>query len=86
VLRPRNAGSNIASEHTEVTRLALAQLPRQLRRGVLIRTDSGGGTHGFLAWLASPGQRPRYSVSRRAVDSDKGARHSGSGAAKTSGP
>jgi len=42
MLRPRNAGSNMASEHIGVTRLALAQLPRRLRRQVLIRTDSGG--------------------------------------------
>ena len=50
------------AEHIEVTRLALAQLPRQLRRRVLIRTDSGGGTHEFLAWLASPSRRLHYSV------------------------
>jgi hypothetical protein len=62
VLRPGNAGSNTASEHIEVTRLALAQLPRRLRRRVLIRTDSGGGTHDFLAWLASPGRRLHYSI------------------------
>jgi hypothetical protein len=62
VLRPGNAGSNTAAEHIEVTRLALAQLPRRLRRRVLIRTDSGGGTHEFLAWLASPGRRLHYSV------------------------
>jgi len=62
VLRPGNAGSNTASEHIEVTRLALAQLPARLRRRVLIRTDSGGGTHDFVAWLASPGRRLRYSV------------------------
>jgi hypothetical protein len=62
VLRAGNAGSNTASEHIEVTRLALAQLPRHLRRQVLIRTDSGGGTHDFLAWLASPGRRLHYSV------------------------
>ena len=54
MLRAGNAGSNTAAEHIEVTRLALAQLPRRLRRRVLIRTDSGGGTHEFLAWLASP--------------------------------
>jgi Transposase DDE domain group 1 len=29
---------------------------------VLIRTDSGGGTHDFLAWLSSPGRRLHYSV------------------------
>jgi hypothetical protein len=62
MLRPGNAGSNTASEHIEVTQLALAQLPRRLRRRVLIRTDSGGGTHDFLAWLASPGRRLHYSV------------------------
>jgi hypothetical protein len=62
VLRPGNAGSNAAAEHIEVTRLALAQLPRRARRRVLIRTDSGGGTHEFLAWLASPGRRLHYSI------------------------
>jgi Transposase DDE domain group 1 len=61
-LRPGNAGSNTASEHIEVTRLALAQLPRRQRRRVLIRTDSGGGTHDFLKWLTSPGRRLHYSV------------------------
>jgi Transposase DDE domain group 1 len=62
VLRAGNAGSNTASEHIEVTKLALAQLPRMLRRRVLIRTDSGGGTHDFLNWLASPGRRLHYSI------------------------
>ena len=62
VLRPGNAGSNTASEHIEVTRLALAQLPARLRRRVLIRTDSGGGTHDFVTWLASPSRRLHYSV------------------------
>jgi hypothetical protein len=60
MLRPGNAGSNTASEHIEAARLALAQLPRRLRRRVLIRTDSGGGTHEFLAWLA--GRRLHYSA------------------------
>jgi DDE family transposase len=61
-LRPGNAGSNTATDHIEVTRLALAQLPLCLRRRVLIRTDSAGGTHDFLAWLARPGRRLAYSV------------------------
>jgi hypothetical protein len=61
-LRPGNAGSNTASEHIEVTRLALAQLPRRLRRRMLIRTDSGDGTHDFLSWLASPSRRLHYSI------------------------
>ena len=62
VLRPGNAGSNTAAEHIEAARLALAQLPRRARRRVLIRTDSGGGTHQFLAWLTRPGRRLHYSI------------------------
>ena len=68
MLRPGNAGSNTAAEHIEVTRLALAQLPRALRQRVLIRTDSGGGTHEFLAWLASPGRRLHYSIGMTITD------------------
>ena len=62
MLRAGNAGSNTAADHIEATRLALAQLPRHLRRRVLIRTDSGGGTHDFLAWLTKPGRRLAYSA------------------------
>jgi hypothetical protein len=62
LLRPGNAGSNTAADHIETTRLALAQLPRRLRRKVLIRTDSAGGTHGFLTWLTAPSRRLHYSV------------------------
>ena len=54
LLRPGNAGSNTAADHIEAARLALAQLPRPARRRALIRTDSSGGTHEFLAWLARP--------------------------------
>jgi hypothetical protein len=68
LLRAGNAGSNTAAEHIEVTKLALAQLPRKLRRRVLIRTDSGGGTHEFLTWLASPGHRLHYSIGMTITD------------------
>ena len=43
-LQPGNAGSNTAADHIEATKLALAQLPRHLRRKALVRADSGGGT------------------------------------------
>jgi len=62
VLRPGNAGSNTAADHIAATRLALTQLPKAMRRQVLIRADSGGGTHDFLNWLAKPGRRLAYSV------------------------
>jgi hypothetical protein len=62
LLRAGSAGSNTAADHIETTRLALAQLPRHLRRRVLVRTDSAGGTHGFLEWLTAPSRRLHYSV------------------------
>ena len=62
VLRAGNAGSNTAADHIEAARLALAQLPRHLRRRVLVRADSGGGTHEFLNWLTAKSRRLHYSV------------------------
>lgn len=64
LLRPGNAGSNTAVDHIETARLALAQLPKKHRRGhrTLIRTDSGGGTRGFVAWLAARGRWLSHSV------------------------
>jgi Transposase DDE domain group 1 len=62
VLRAGNAGSNTAADHIEAAGLALAQLPGHLRRKVLVRTDSGGGTHEFLTWLTAKPRRLHYSV------------------------
>ena len=62
MLRPGTPARTPPADHIEATRLALAQLPRHLRRRVLIRADSGGGTHDFLAWLTKPGRRLAYSV------------------------
>jgi hypothetical protein len=62
LLRRGNAGSNTAADHITVAQGALAGLPRRLRRtrSVLIRTDGGGGTHEFVAWLHQ--RRLAYSV------------------------
>ncbi|MFE0642171.1 IS1380 family transposase [Streptomyces sp. NPDC058877] len=64
LLRPGNAGSNTATDHITAAQLALAQLPKKHRRGrrTLIRTDSAGGTHDFVAWLAQRGRWLSYSV------------------------
>jgi Transposase DDE domain group 1 len=62
VLRAGNAGSNTAADRIEATRLSLAQLPRHLRREVLVRADSGGGARGFLTWLTASSRRLHYSV------------------------
>jgi hypothetical protein len=54
MLRPGNAGSNTAADHKQVLNQALRQLPWQpgyrVGRKVLVRTDSGGGTHEFTAY------------------------------------
>ena len=70
LLRPGNAGSNTAADHIEAAQLALAQLPKKYRRGrqTLIRTDSGGGTHEFVAWLAQRGRWLSYSVGMPITD------------------
>ncbi|AVZ70943.1 IS1380 family transposase [Streptomyces lunaelactis] len=70
LLRPGNAGSNTAADHMETAELALAQLPKKYRRGrqTLIRTDSGGGTHEFVAWLAKRGRWLSYSVGMTITD------------------
>lgn len=70
LLRPGNAGSNTAADHITTTQLALVQLPKKYRRGrqTLIRTDSAGGTHEFVAWLAQRGRWLSYSVGMTVTD------------------
>lgn len=52
------------------TQLALAQLPKEYRRGrrTLIRTDSAGGTHTFVALLAQPGRWLSYAVGMTVIE------------------
>ncbi|MFD9073299.1 IS1380 family transposase [Streptomyces lasiicapitis] len=70
LLRPGNAGSNTAADHIATAELALAQLPKGYRRGrqTLIRTDSGGGTQEFVAWLAKRGRWLSFSVGMTITD------------------
>ncbi len=60
MLRPGNAGSNTATDHITAGRLALTQIPSRLHKQVLIRTDSGGGTHAFPDWVTR--RRLKYSI------------------------
>jgi hypothetical protein len=60
VLRKGNAGSNTAEDHIVAGRLALNQIPARLHKQVLIRTDSGGGTHDFVDWACA--RRVKYSI------------------------
>jgi hypothetical protein len=55
ILRPGRAGSNTAVDHIEVLDAALAQVPDEHRHGapILVRTDTAGCTHVFLAHIRS---------------------------------
>lgn len=76
-----NVGSNTAADHITTTQLALAQLSMTYRHGrdTLIRIDSVGGTHGFVAWLAKPGEAEavlKVSVSARTGGGQAARKHS----------
>ncbi|MEV7629214.1 IS1380 family transposase, partial [Actinoplanes sp. NPDC089786] len=53
ILRPGNAGSNTAADHMTVLGHALDQIPEPQRYGnaILIRSDSAGSSHEFLAHI-----------------------------------
>ncbi|MDP3711501.1 MAG: IS1380 family transposase [Mycobacteriales bacterium] len=54
-LRPGNANANNAADHITVLGDALAQIPEQLRDRVVVRGDSGAGTHDFVDHVSSLG-------------------------------
>jgi hypothetical protein len=64
LLRPGNAGANTAADHKQVLAAAIAQLPWQpgyrVGKKVLVRTDSGGGTHDFVGYCTA--RRVQYSL------------------------
>ena len=64
LLRPGNAGSNTVTDHIQMVKDSLKQLPKEHRSGrkVMIRTDSAGGTHGFLEWPSAKHRNLGYSV------------------------
>ncbi|WP_329430908.1 IS1380 family transposase [Streptosporangium sp. NBC_01495] len=66
LLRRGNAGSNTAADHITAGRLALNQIPAHLHKQVMIRTDSGGGTHAFLDWVSA--RRLKYSIGFNLTD------------------
>lgn len=53
LLREGRAGSNTTTDHITVLDQALAQIPDEHRHGIpiLIRSDSAGSSHGFLAHI-----------------------------------
>ena len=65
-LRPDNAGSNTAADHIDVLGQAIAQVPANHRRELLIRSDGAGASHDLLNWVTEQnrvrGRRVEYSV------------------------
>ena len=55
MLRPGKANANNAADHITVLTDALGQLPEQLRGRVVVRGDSGAGTHRFVEHLTQLG-------------------------------
>jgi hypothetical protein len=55
LLREGRAGSNTTADHITVLDQALAQIPDAVRHGtpILLRSDSAGSSHGFLAHIRS---------------------------------
>jgi Transposase DDE domain group 1 len=55
LLREGRAGSNTTADHITVLDQALAQIPDPVRHGtpILLRSDSAGSSHGFLAHIRS---------------------------------
>lgn len=65
-LRPGNAGANTTTDHLEVLRAAIDQIPRAHRKHLLIRSDGAGASHGLVDWLSDlnkiRGRRVDYSI------------------------
>ena len=61
---PGNAGSNTVADHIQAVKNSIKQLPKGWKSGrkIMIRTDSAGGTHGFLDWLTEKRRNFSYSV------------------------
>src|SRR5215813_6060464 len=48
MLRPGNAGSNTAADHLTVLQAAIAQIPPQHRKKILVTVDGAGSTHALV--------------------------------------
>ena len=59
LLRPGNAGSNTAADHTMVIDRALAQIPAEYVESleILVRADSAGATHGLVDYCREGNMR-----------------------------
>jgi hypothetical protein len=73
LLRPGNAGSNTADDHTAVLDRALAQIPVEHVEGleILVRADTAGATHGLVDYCREGNMR--FSVGYELTEQVRGA-------------
>jgi hypothetical protein len=62
VLRPGSAGSNTAADHITVLDAAIAALPPQHRRRLMVTADGAGASHDLVTRLDKLAARPGYQV------------------------
>jgi hypothetical protein len=53
LLRPGNAGSNTCSDHIDVLKAAITQVPARMRGKMLVRIDGAGASHDLIKHLLS---------------------------------
>jgi hypothetical protein len=58
-VRAGSAGSNTVADHIEVLDQAIAQIPAQHRRNLLITVDGAGSSHGLVDHISTLNARPR---------------------------
>ncbi|MFN2479631.1 MAG: IS1380 family transposase [Pseudonocardiaceae bacterium] len=61
-LRPGRAGSNTATDHSEVLTEVIAQIPAPHRRRMLITCDGAGSTHALVGHISALNSRPGFQV------------------------
>jgi hypothetical protein len=62
MLRPGSAGSNTTADHLDVLDAAIAALPPQYRRKLMVTADGAGASHGLIEHLDKLASRPGYQV------------------------
>jgi hypothetical protein len=67
LLRPGNAGSNTAADHLTVLKDAIAQIPPEHRKKILVTVDGAGSTHALVDHITAlnaenPDMEIRYAV------------------------
>ncbi len=68
MLREGNAGSNTGADHVKVTDAAIAQIPAQYRRDLLVTIDGAGAGHQIVDHLTALNTAPEHGGRGRRVE------------------